>query len=315
MKIVKHSDILSLNLSPRMFLTWVEQVFLELYKSSIPPKISIPLPDNGFSNTMPTYLPEHNLMGVKVVNRYLANTPSLDATMLLYDSTTGDLKALMDASYITTMRTGAVAAMSILKLKPKKESYTMGIMGLGLTARASLLCFLESGVEEEYNIKLLRYKDQAERFIDRFKSYPQVRFQIVDSPKELITDSDIILSCVTYTDGLFGECEWFKKGVLVVPVHTRGFQNCDLFFEKVYADLESQVCHFKNFAEFKKFNELSRVLLAQDPGRENNNERILAYNIGIAASDIFIGGKIYDILKDSPDNEVEFKETLDKYYI
>ena len=53
---------------------------------------------------------------------------------------------------------------------------------------------------------------------------------------ELIQTSDIIVSCVTSMDTVFADEKLYKKGVLVVPVHTRGFQNCDLYFDKIFCD-------------------------------------------------------------------------------
>lgn len=58
-------------------------------------------------------------------------------------------------------------------------------------------------------------------------------------------------------------------------------------------------------------------MLGEDLGREDDKERILAYNIGIAACDIFIGGKIYEMLesRDAEIEDVKFKEDLEKFYI
>ena len=79
----------------------------------------------------------------------------------------------------------------------------------------------------------------------------------------------------------------FKPGVLVVLVHTRGFQNCDTVFDKVFADDEGHVKGLKYFSQFKKFAELDRILKGQISGRENDSERILSYNIGIGIHDIY----------------------------
>ena len=99
---------------------------------------------------------------------------------------------------------------------------------------------------------------------------------------------------MTVANELFAPNDAFQPGVLVVPVHTRGFQNCDLFFDKVFADDKSHVCGFKYFNNFKRFDEFSHVLLGENEGRISNKERILIYNIGIALHDIFFASKIYD---------------------
>ena len=60
----------------------------------------------------------------------------------------------------------------------------------------------------------------------------------------------MVVSCATYFENDIAENGWFKKGVLVIPVHTRGFMNCDLFFDKVFADDTGHVDHFTNFTKF-----------------------------------------------------------------
>ncbi len=315
--IIKHSDIELLKIKPTQYMEWVRYMLLNQYESNIPPKTSIPLPDNGFFNTMPCYIPKANVIGLKTVSRYVNNNPALDATIMLYNSLNGELLTIMDATIITAMRTGAVAATSILTLKNDNEINNLSIIGLGVTARASLLCLLDSSKNEKYRIKLMRYKDQAEVFIERFISYDNVEFEIVDTHKDLIVGADIILSCVTNSSQLIGEDSWFKEGVLLVPVHTKGFQNCDSFFDKVYGDLTTQISSFKYFDKFKTFNEFAKVIIGDDKGRESRDQRILVYNIGMAIHDIFIGNEIYkSIINSEVDvTNIYFKEKIDKFYI
>ena len=73
----------------------------------------------------------------------------------------------------------------------------------------------------------------------------------------------------------------------MVPIHTRGFQNCDLFFDKVFADDYGHVKHFQYFDRFRSFGEVSGVVTNKITGRDNNTQRILVYNIGIAIHDIY----------------------------
>lgn len=89
----------------------------------------------------------------------------------------------------------------------------------------------------------------------------------------------------------------FKQGVLVIPVHTRGFQNCDLFFDKVFGDDEGHIKDFKFFSRFKYFGELGDVISGNNKGRINDQERIISYNIGLGIHDAFFGYHIYNLIK------------------
>lgn len=296
MKIISFETIKSLNIPVKECVAWVDEALRLKYEIDLPKKTSITLNQGKiFFNTMPCHIPKLNRFAVKEVSRFPNREPAISGELLLYDSISGELLAMMDGDWITAIRTGAVATSAIHLLKARRSSI-YAFMGLGITARATMLCLLESNPDEKLTVKLLKYKDQAESFVERFSSYPNVEFDIVQSEEELIRDSDVIVSCVTVAEHNIGNDEWFKEGVLVVPVHTRGFQNCDLFFDKVFADDTDHVKGFKYFEKFKKFDEISRVLLGLIEGRTNEKERILSYNIGLALHDTYFASKIYDLL-------------------
>ena len=140
--------------------------------------------------------------------------------------------------------------------------------------------------------------------IERFKEYfahcSNIAFEIVDSMEALVADADVLVSCITDAqDLLVNDISLFKPGILLVPVHTRGFQNCDLFFDKVFADDTDHVKGFRYFNQFKKFGEIGDVLISRIKGRENDNERILSYNIGLGLHDVYFSYHIYNLLEES----------------
>jgi len=268
------------------------------YEAQLPPKISLHPQGTDFFNTMPCLLPpQHDRFGVKVVSRIAGKKPSLHSDLLLYQASTGELLSFMDANWITQMRTGAVAALTIQTLQ-NANAQVYGFVGLGSTAIATMECLLAIlPIGKNITCKLLRYKDQAEKFAATFADNKQISFEIVESNEQLIQDTDVIVSAVTEMPELFcADNSLYKEGVLVVPIHTRGFQNCDLFFDHVFADDKGHVCGFKYFNQFKQFNELSEVLLGKVPARQTDKERILAYNIGLGLHDIWFANKICNML-------------------
>jgi Predicted ornithine cyclodeaminase, mu-crystallin homolog len=312
MKILDFQKIVSLNISPKDCVSWTRSAFLTKYEAVLPPKISTKIPGNIFFNTMPCLIPSISRFGVKEVSRFPNRTPSLASELMLYDSESGELLAMLDATWITAMRTGAVAALAIQTFKTSNAS-VYAFTGLGNTARATMECLLAISPAEPITVKLMRYKNQAENFIERFKAHKHLTFVIIDTAEELIKDSDVIVSCVTAYDEPLAKDEFFKEGVLLVPVHTRGFQNCDLFFDKVFADDIPHICGFKNFDKFKQIAELSEVLLGKKSGRENNSERIIAYNIGIALHDVYFAAKIYEHCKNLED--INLAQPTEKFWV
>lgn len=297
MKQISNQQIVSLNITPAQCVEWVRESFCCKYEAQLPPKISLHPQGADFFNTMPCLLPpQYDRFGVKVVSRIAGKKPSLHSDLLLYQASTGDLLAFMEADWITQMRTGAVAVLAIQTLQSPNAN-TYAFVGLGSTAHATMQC-LQAILPSDRHItcKLLHYKDQAERFAAEFAT-ENITFEVVNTHSDLVRDTDVLVSAVTEMPELFcPDDTLYKEGVLVVPIHTRGFQNCDLFFDHVFADDRGHVCQFKYFNQFRRFNELSEVLLARIPARTSDTERILSYNIGLGLHDIYFANKIYAML-------------------
>lgn len=220
--------------------------------------------------------------------------------MMLIDSSRGDTIAILESEWITAMRTGAVAALAINTFR-KSDARVYAFVGLGVIGRATLDCFLDSNGRIPVVIRLKRYKDHAEKIIREYSSCSNVRFEISESMEDLVEGADVVVSCITDAAGLLvPDVSLFKPGVLVIPVHTRGFQNCDTVFDKVFADDEGHVRGFKYFSQFSHFGEIGDVLTGEIPGRENDSERILSYNIGLGLHDALYASKIIQMLGMQP---------------
>ena len=298
MKRITNEEIVALNISPEKCVEWVREAFIMKSECQLPAKMSVHPTGNDFFTTMPCLLPkEYGRFGVKVVSRIVGRVPALKSDMMLFDSVSGELMALVDCDWITAMRTGAVATLAIKTLR-SSVAKEYAFIGLGSTARATLTCLLESCKDEHLNIRLFRYKNQAEKIVEEYGHYANATFTIVDDVKDLVEGADVVVSCITDASGLLvDDVTLFKPGVLVVPVHTRGFQNCDTVFDKVYADDTDHVKGFRYFAEFKEYHQIEEVLKGVDRGRTSDTERILSYNIGLGLHDALYASRIYDILK------------------
>lgn len=321
MKIISFDDIKGLNVSPIVCYKWVNEMIKAKENVVLPAKVHMNMPGNVFCNVMPCIIPSVPNMvgGVKIVTRYPERIPSLDSKILLFNAQTGEFLSLMDGNWITAMRTGAVAVHSIIHFA-KTGWNTIGMIGLGNVARAGMLVLATMHPEQPITVKLLRYKDQAKQFEERFSEFLNLNFQIVDTIEECVRGTDVIVSCATYFENDIAQDEWFEEGVLVVPVHTRGFTNCDLFFDKVFADDTGHVDHFKNFDKFQYYAEVSDVIKGKAVGRENDKERILAYNIGVSIHDINYAVHIHQMFEQSTESfdhltDAEMHDPTDKFWI
>ena len=323
MKILSQQQIRALNITPATCVEWIRESFALKKDAQLPAKISVHPNEGEFFTSMPCLLPppseengfKRHYFGIKVVHRLLEAIPSLGSDMLLYDAKTGELLALVDTDWITTMRTGAVAAVSSKVLR-KSTAQTYGMIGLGNTARATLLCILEQEPERQFKVQLVRYKNQAELFIERFKGYKHVSFEIVDSAVQVARDVDVFISCITNAQGLLVPDEQvFQPGVTVIPVHMRGLQNCDTTFDRVFGDDTDHVRGFKYFPQYRDYNEIGEVLAGRDPGRRTDKQRIIDYNYGLGLHDVVFAAKLFERVEGNSLFEVNIVKETDKYWV
>lgn len=299
MKYITEESIRKLNISPEEACAWVGEALCRKPEAVLPVKTSISLPNGVFYNTMPTVLPYLGVAGVKIISRYPGANLVMKSQILLYDLKNGNLLSMLDGGSITNLRTGAVAALAAEQLGAEGYS-VVGFYGLGNTAAAvfeMLRHLRKTRNAGPLKVYLLKYKDQAERFAERYGDESGVSFEICSSPEEIASAADVLFSCVTVAERDFCDERFYKSGSVVIPVHTRGFMNCDRVFDRVIVDDTDSVRDFRYFSEFRNLAELSDVLRDPQRGRQSPAERILSYNIGLAIHDIFFAKKIYDRLE------------------
>lgn len=316
MKLMGIEEIRNAGVDPVRCVQWVDEALRLKGGAVLPAKIS--MKPGGrykdvFFNCMPCLIPQIERGGVKLVTRYPERRPALDSEILLYDIDDGACLALIDGDWITTMRTGAVAALSA-RLYGKRGFSRVAFIGLGNTARATLLC-LDADQSRPLEVGLLAYKDQHESFRERFAGHGNLGFEDFTDVRELCSWADVVVSCVTAAAEDFCEPEVFGPGATVIPVHTRGFAACDLVFDKVFCDDESHVKGFKYYEKFRgKLAEMAAVLEGRATGRDDDRQRIIAYNIGISLHDIYFASKLYDLVGDAC-ADIDLEGPKDKFWV
>ncbi len=297
MKYIKDEQIRKMQFNSRDLLNLVNETLKYKRDSILPPKISMHLNNSGdtFYNCMPCLVPSLKAGGVKLVNRYPNNSPCLKANLMLYDLNDGDLLAFMDAEYITSLRTAAVAIHSV-HLFAKNNYESIGFIGLGEVGKLSLKMFIDT-IDRNITIRIFNYKNRAYDLIKQYTDRKNIKFEAYDNYNEFINGCDVIVSAVTYCDGDFASPDKYKNGCLLVPVHTRGFMACDLAFDNIFGDDVDHLQNFKYFNQWKSFAETCEVVNGTNIGRSNDEERIIVYNVGIALHDIVFAKMIFDTIE------------------
>src|SRR5579871_560772 len=91
----------------------MERAFVQLANQQVkmPLRANVPIEEEkAVTLTMPAYLSQEKTLGLKVIsifpNNLVKNKPTITGCIILLDASTGEPKIIMDATYLTALRTG-----------------------------------------------------------------------------------------------------------------------------------------------------------------------------------------------------------------
>jgi alanine dehydrogenase len=180
----------------------------------MPPKLIVPLP-NGDFRAMPAYLPKQNVAGVKVVNSYPNNRekglPTVMAILVMLEPETGFPLAVIEATYLTALRTAAVGALATRTLA-RPNSRKLAVLGAGTQGRFQLLSHkLALPNLEQVSIWSLD-EDLAWQVKQDLEPQLGVEIKVCPDPKSAVQDADVIVTTTPSRKPLV-QSEWVSEGV------------------------------------------------------------------------------------------------------
>ncbi|SFU97155.1 MULTISPECIES: ornithine cyclodeaminase family protein [unclassified Methylobacterium] len=243
--------------------------------------------------------------GVKVVgdfvDNYKSGLPSELAILALFDPRTGIPKAILDASGITDMRTGAVTAIGAKHLA-RKGSKVLGHIGARGTAywNVRLLDRLFGFDEIRVHSRRLESRDA---FADRLSRDLGKPVRATEDWRSCVEGADIVVeaSRLSAPEPML-KTDWIKPGALVVPYGTMSAVELSLtdIMSKLVVDDWGQ-CKGGKFGSLRAHvetgrlseatlhAELGQIVAGLKPGRESENETNLFWHRGLSLSDIALG--------------------------
>jgi ornithine cyclodeaminase len=244
--------------------------------------------------------------GVKVVGDYVENyrvgLPSELALLLLMDPATGVPAAVIDATAITEMRTGAVTAIGA-EFLASPEARVLAHIGARGTAywNVRLLCRTLPGLDEVRVYS--RRAESRDAFAGRLRSELDVEVRVVGSWQECIQGADVVVEASRLTEPQpLLRTAWIKPGALVVPYGTVSAVEPSLtdIMDKIVVDdwrqagvgpLGALRAHVDSgrLSPENLHAELGEIVCGARPGREHSDETILFWHRGLSITDIAIG--------------------------
>jgi len=267
----------------------------------------IPNPEfHGHFNVLRGYLgADINLAGVKVVgdyvNNYKRDLPSEIGMLTLFDPATGMPMALLDATAITDMRTGAVTAIGA-KYLARGDSRILGHIGARGTAYWNVRLLDRMFDFAEIRVHSRR-PESREAFAQRLSQDLGKPVRALDNWENTVKGADIVVEASRLDEPTpLLETAWIAPGSLVIPYGTMSAVELSLtdIMAKIVVDDWGQ-CKAGQFGALRAHvetgrlsertlhAELGQIVAGRKNGRESDGETILFWHRGLSLSDIALG--------------------------
>jgi ornithine cyclodeaminase/alanine dehydrogenase-like protein (mu-crystallin family) len=176
-------------------------------------------PGHAFFGVMPAFMPASGALGTKLVTVFGTNAalglPSHLATILLMDSTTGELLSVMDGRYITEARTAAVSAVSA-RLLAREDAGVLAILGSGVQAKSHLRAF--SHVRALRDVRVWSPNEMHRHgFADEMHREIAVPISPVATVSEAVDGADLVVLATAAREPIL-RSEWIADGAHIAAV-------------------------------------------------------------------------------------------------
>ena len=289
----------------------VEKAFYDhgMGQTQMPPKSYLYFTRyDGDLRTMPAYLEGQDLAGVKIVNVHARNQeiglPTVMALLVLNSSKTGAPLAIMGATYLTSMRTGAAGAVAATALA-RQDSHVVGMIGAGVQARTQLL-----GLSRRFQIEQVIVSDSS---LERAQSFMNDVRPILDCDCLTTANPEDACQCdilVTTTPSRrpVVQDKWIRQGTHInaIGADARGKQELESSLtkrSKVVVDDLTQAVHSGEvnvpisegvLAPQDIYAQIGEILTGKKKGRINEGEITIFDSTGLGIQDVAAGNAVYE---------------------
>jgi len=273
-------------------------------EAECPPKAGIHTRPGAFTHAMPAYLPTKDLAGTKIISVYPGNdaigVPSTNGVIVMTDAETGIPSAVLDAAWITSVRTAMVSMVDTAYLANPEPVF--GIIGAtGVTGRAHLKAI---GAVYPGSRVLVgsRSPQRLEALIVDFAS-ADVTLITTGSDEEIVRGSDVVIVCTSHLPEPILRPEWLRPGHNVLNVHSRGWPGDVLSsVDLVSCDDRRPITHPVSgllgcYPGLDPDLELGHVVVGAHAGRQSPEQIVFSFNYGLAVFDILLADHVLRCLE------------------
>jgi ornithine cyclodeaminase len=271
------------------------------------------LPFGNFQNTalvMPSIAEELNSLGLKLVTVVPGNQKvgkkMINGVVILFDFETGEPVALLEGSYLTKIRTGALSGVAT-KYLSRQDSKVLTLIGTGEQA----IGLLEAVLTVRDIEKVILYNRTEQKAHD-FANYISEKFckdvQVYTDPNQAVREADIIITATNSPSPVFSEplrpgvhinaVGSFRPEMQELPSYAISsadkviVESTDAALEET-GDLQMPI-HEGSFSSDQIYAELGEIVSGEKQGRENDKEITVFKSVGLAVVDIIVAKYVYE---------------------
>ncbi|MBN1146686.1 MAG: ornithine cyclodeaminase family protein [Anaerolineales bacterium] len=302
---LSRAEVENVGLEVARVIDLLEEAFVDKGAGLVemPPKPGIHTRPDAFIHAMPAYIPSMRSAGIKWVSGYPENQarglPYISGLLILNDVDTGIPYAVMDCTWITAYRTGAATALAARHLA-RPDSQVAGILACGVQGRTNL-----EALAVLFPIKRVYAYDINAEAQQLYVGEMAVKLGLeiigVDDPKKAVVESDLVVTSgpILKHPHPTIEKDWLKPGAFASAVDFDSYFHPQAMAQmgKLVTDDLAQFYYYKDVGYFQQtpdpYAELGELVVQAKPGREREDERTMAINLGLAMDDMAVAPEIY----------------------
>lgn len=312
LRILSASDIDAV-LDMRAAVESMRDAFTQLSSGGavVPLRLALETP-GGTALFMPGHLSASGATAAKVVTVHPGNAqrglPVIHAVVLVLDTETGRVRALLDGTRLTALRTGAAGGLAA-DLLARPDASVVALFGSGVQARTQLEAVRSVRPVEEVRI-VSRHTPSAQALAAEQSG---VDARVVEDPDEAIRGAHVIVTATDSPTPVFNGAE-VEPGTHVTGVgsYTPEMQEVDaalvrrarVFVDQREAALSEAGDLLRPIAEgtFSADDivaEIGEVAAGRHPGRTATDDITFFKSVGNAVQDVAIAQRVLDAAEES----------------
>lgn len=158
---------------------------------------------------------EDPAIGIKIINSSLGNVargiPRAHGIFVLFDRETARPIAIMEAAYISALRTAAYTALTVELLGSRTTS--IAVIGCGTIGAQHIRLLAETVPEGSF----LVYDSDESRSQELVTTLKHLPLRVAASAREAVEQADVVITTTTTTTGYL-RFDWLRPGALIAHV-------------------------------------------------------------------------------------------------